>query len=104
MKKKVRLQLRESLMSDVHFLKSHGLMDYSLLLGIEKTNTKPVEEETYKFDNHKSAAIRPSILRVAQGSFKSGGDLLVRKHTLAKPTSRELVEENMQDNRCFDGF
>ena len=69
-------------MSDIQFLKSHGLMDYSLLLGIEKTYKKLEIQESHKYDNHKSAAIRPSMPRHPMGSFKSGGDLLIKKNTL----------------------
>jgi hypothetical protein len=36
MNRSITMRLRKALYSDVEFLKSHNLMDYSLLIGIEK--------------------------------------------------------------------
>ena len=36
MNKALRLKLRNAMMMDTEFLRSQGLMDYSMLIGIEK--------------------------------------------------------------------
>lgn len=39
----LRLKLTSALRKDVEFLRSHNLMDYSLLLGIETSSTQTIE-------------------------------------------------------------
>jgi hypothetical protein len=62
-RKRLRIKIKEALRKDVEFLRSHGLMDYSLLLGVEKADRRdtvvitakrsPIANKP-KFESHSS--------------------------------------------------
>ena len=56
MDKHTRSKLLQAVTKDVQFLQSQGLMDYSLLLGIETLDNDSYEEEPHSDDKHCFAA------------------------------------------------
>ena len=61
---------------DIEFLRSHNLMDYSLLLGIE-----------ISYDKQRNSSMKSSI----QGTIHEGGLLLPNSQPLPRPLKASIL-------------
>ena len=105
---KINRALRRVLRRDVHFLKLHGLLDYSLLLAVEKNdekfNARRVFKERLVSLNHmRRASNLPRLQGTTYRTIHGTGDgtMTSRRSSFSSDTSSSTVLERAHDHEGF---